>query len=187
MGSGDGPQEGEKGFGNFLPALVGSGMSGVGIGDISRSLSGTSDPDAMVTTDEGYVGQSGNVSVWLSWEEPVDMDLEIWDASGDEFLLSSFSVFGEDVLNGALGDEYFEFRATDYDDFSSGSFVVSAYFADMEATQGDEAWTTLSVQDVDGRVTTYSKWILWEPGYDQWHAIRIDAATGDTTPIDEFH
>jgi hypothetical protein len=147
----------------------------------------TTTPGAVIHSETGGpTGATTPVSVWLSWSEPVDMDLEIWDASGDSQLNSAYSLSGSDIGNGADGDEYFEFkRYGEYDDYSSGEYVVSVYFASFLADQ-DEARVTVTVQAADGSTETWEKTVLWDPGMDQWHAFRIDAVSGQTVEIDQF-
>ena len=158
------------------------------LGEAARSSSDTTAPGSMVTDDRGLVGEAGDVAVWLSWDEPVDMDLELWGASGEEFLGSAYLYAGDDITVGGAGDEYFEFRAYDVEDFSTGRYVVSVYFAGLDPSgTRDSAYVTLTVQDRDGRVQTFKKTVLWEPGYDQWHAVEIDAVTGAVTPLDEWN
>jgi hypothetical protein len=156
------------------------------IGDIGRAVGGDAPPPA-TSSDEGMVGEAGTVAVWLSWNEPVDMDLEIWDASGEEFLTSAYAYSGNDLTTGGQGEEYFEFTSYAGQDFSSGEYVVSAYYVGSDSGNNPDAMVTMTVQDVNGNVQSFTKTIKWDPGYDQWHAGRIDAGTGTFTQLDEWY
>ena len=144
------------------------------------SLLGSSDEATEVTPDSSLPAvEKGVVRVELAWTDPVDMDLEIWDAEG-QAAITSAGLENEDVTDGTEGSEYFDFTG----DYAEGEYVVSVYFA--ESTQViDSAEVTLVVTNSSGQVETYSKTISWEQGQDQWHAVKIDAATGDITVVDE--
>lgn len=140
------------------------------------------------TAPSGTPARSGVTRVELSWSERVDMDLEIWNASGQNLLERSFNLCGEDVKDGTAGREWFEFRRFDAsDDYSSGVYVVSLYFAARpDNSSVDQARATITVTKPDGTTLTRQKTINWDPGRDQWHAFSIDAATGAVTDKDEF-
>jgi hypothetical protein len=170
---------------------VGAGFwffnQGDNIGEIGRSLSDEPAPPGMTQTDEGMTGQAGTVAVWLSWDAPVDMDLEIWDAAGESMIAAAYQYSGDDIQTGGVGDEYFEFsNYSDYD-FSTGEYVVSAYYVGSDDGSDPDATVTLTTQDIDGRVQTFTKTVRWDPGYDQWHAVRIQASTGQVTTVDEWY
>lgn len=169
--------------------LVGVGLFyfvGRNAGEIGRSLSDSPGPGAMSVQDQGYVGESGSVAVWLSWDTPVDMDLEIWDAAGENMIAAASEYAGQDITSGADGDEYFEFTTYRDRDFSTGEYVVSIYYWGSDDGSNPDTEVTVTAQDADGRVQTFTKTVKWDPGYDQWHAFRIDAATGAITPMDTF-
>lgn len=124
----------------------------------------------------------------LTWDEEVDMDLEIWDAAGENLLERSFNLCGEDVKVGSDGREWFEFKKySDEDDYASGNYIVSLYFADRpEGSTVEQARATLTVTKTDGTTVTRTKVIDWEPGRDQWHAFSINARTGAIVDKDRF-
>lgn len=144
-------------------------------------LPGTSDSGDDPGTSDG----TGVVKVTLSWGGPADMDLEIWDNPGDELLFRASEYIGTDILKGDDGDEFFEFRQYGGDDYSAGSYVVSVYFANEEEV-AESASVTLTVVRANGSEVTRTGTVYWEPGRDQWHAFRIDAATGDIEDIDQY-
>jgi hypothetical protein len=149
-------------------------------------LTSTTEPTAAVYEQvSGPTGQTDTVAVWMSWDADADVDLEVWDSTGNAYLGNSYDFGGEDVTTGGLGDEYFEFVNHGSDgDFGSGSYVVSAYFVDGTASETD---VTLTVQAADGSVETYTRTVEWSPPHDQWHVVRIDAASGDTEIVDTFY
>lgn len=154
-------------------------------GESLEDVTGTSEPGGVTQTETGGATGSAPVAVWLSWPEGVDMDLEIWDASGDTQLTTASFLVGEDITDGSMGEEYFEFASYDIEDYSTGEYVVSVYYADFSDLEG-EANVTLSVQKADGSTETWAKTVMWDPEFDQWHAFRIDAVTGETVEVDEF-
>ena len=123
--------------------------------------------------------EEGVVRVELAWTDPVDMDLEIWDAEGQSAITSA-GLENEDVTDGTEGSEYFDFTG----EYAEGEYVVSVYFAESTNVV-DSAGVTLIVTNSSGATETYTKTISWEEGQDQWHAIMIDAATGEITVVDE--
>jgi uncharacterized protein YceK len=157
----------------LLVAMV--ALSGCGL------LPGVDDTGDDPSPSEG----SSIVKVTLSWDGPSDMDLEIWDNPGDDLLFRASEYIGTDIIAGDDGDEFFEFRQYGSDDYSAGSYVVSVYFANEEEV-ADSATVTLTVMKADGSEVTRTGTVYWEPGRDQWHAFRIDAATGDFEDIDEY-
>ena len=166
-------------FGLLWSGVLGDAMD---LGELTN----VAEPDAAVYEQvSGPTGGSETVAVWMSWDDDTDVDLELWDSSGNAFLGNSAAFGGDDVTSGGAGDEYFEFVDHGSDgDFGSGSFVVSTYFVDGSA---DETDVTVTVQSADGSVETYTRTVQYLPPYDQWHAFRIDAATGDTEVVDVFY
>jgi hypothetical protein len=141
---------------------------------------GTSDGDSNGDSDNG---SDDAVRVTLKWSEDVDLDLEIWNADGTELVARSFDHSGIDDA-GTGGEEYFDFKDYgDGDDFSTGSYVISVFFADYG--DDDDAGPHVTWTDEDGdpqeRVTS-----MEYIGNDQWHVIQIDAETGNSSDIDEF-
>jgi hypothetical protein len=127
----------------------------------------------------------GVVQVALVWDQAVDLDLEIWDENGVNAITSAGLLTGSDVLDGTKGAEYIDFTDYEDEDLSSGSYVMSVYFAE-EAETVASANARLIVTDADGDVTEYDGEVMWEQGSDQWHAIEIDGATGEFSEINEY-
>lgn len=146
--------------------------------DVATSESSESDPSISARP----------VLVELTWDQEIDMDLEIWDAAGENLLKRSFNLCGEDITVGSGGREWFEFkRYSDEDDYASGNYIVSLYFAGRpEGSTVDRARATLTVTKSDGTTVTRTKVIDWEPGRDQWHAFSINARTGALVDEDRF-
>lgn len=143
-------------------------------GDSSDAGSSAMGPDNNPAVEDGVV------RVTLGWDEPIDMDLEIWDAAGENAETAA-GLENEDIMDGTEGREYFDFTGA----YSDGEYVVSVYFAE-EMNVVESANATLEVIKADGSTETRSSEIMWEEGSDQWHAFSIDAATGDIADIDEF-
>ena len=97
------------------------------VGCGSSTDSGESPPDKDVTQgpDTTPALEDGVVRVTLGWAEPVDMDLEVWDADGQTALTSAGNE-NEDVLDGTKGREYVDFTG----DYGEGEYVISVYFAE---------------------------------------------------------
>ena len=132
-------------------------------------------------------GEPGAVKVTLSWDAPVDMDLEIWDSQGQNLLFRVFDKIGSDCSDGSA-DEYFIFQKYGAEDYTAGKYVVSVFFFtdDSTTTSLTSADITLTVTKADGTVETIPKTIYREEGRNQWHAFRIDAATGAMETIDDY-
>jgi hypothetical protein len=142
------------------------------------------DGDSDESADSGGEASTsdGPVRVTLTWSEDADLDLEIWsgDESQGELLTRAFALSGADDV-GPDGMEYFDFE--DYgsgDDFSTGEYVVSVYFADY--TDDDRAVAHLEVEP-SGEIAEAGMEFI---GQDQWHAFSVDAETGEIEMIDEF-
>jgi hypothetical protein len=137
-------------------------------------------------TDDGGSSSDGDVRVELAWDDEVDMDLEIWDNQGENALFAASSYAGTDVTDGS-GTEFFEFKQYGDEDFGSGKYVVSVFYAG-QPEDGDipSVPVTLTITKPDGSTETRSGTVFWEAGQDQWHAFRIDAATGAVEDIDEL-
>lgn len=127
------------------------------------------------------------VKVELKWDKPVDLDLEIWDEPGESLKARSFNWCGKDSRDGKKSGEFFVFDRYDTQDFSSGSYVISVFY---KARKGhpeiDRVKAKLVVVKPDGSTVERDKVISWEEGKDQWHAIRVNAVTGEVVDIDAF-
>jgi len=174
-----------------LAALVVLFGCNFGSGDSSSSSSNTagtasSSSAGTASSSSTPVQASGTVKVTLSWDKPIDMDLEIWDSPGQNLKLRSFNQCGSDIQDGTQGSEYFEFKQYGSDNYANGKYVVSVYFAGMGDASIEECFADLEIIKADGSRDTRRRKIFWEAGQDQWHAFRIDAATGNIEDIDEF-
>lgn len=151
-----------------------------------------SGPALTVTPATSAASNRQPVRVSLRWDRPVDLDLEIWDADGVHLLHRAFSQprlnirrenCGTDVTDG-YGEEYWFFKRTSIDDFSSGEYVVSVAFPPTSGTATTAATATLTITQPDGSTVTRSR--LVQMGKTNWHAIKIDAATGAYTIVDKI-
>ncbi len=141
----------------------------------STEAAGTMGPDTTPALIDGVV------RVELGWDEASDLDLEIWDAAGENLVTRALTVNGADITDGTQGREYFDFTG----EYGTGTYVVSVYFAAQNSAP-DSAVATVIVHKANGDTETRSQQILWDPGQDQWHAFSIDAQTGDIVDLDEF-
>jgi len=138
------------------------------------------------TTDSGATDvEAGEVvTVYASWSAPEDLDLKIWDEAGDVPLFPAYQLNDVDVIDGSQGEEYFEFKAYDTGDYSSGKYTASVYFnGEMDA---DAADVTVTVVRPDGSSDSITNSVEWDPALDQWHALVIDAETGEVEFVDEY-
>lgn len=134
------------------------------------------------------------LAVVLTWEGSVDLDLEIW--TEDFQYLGCASVLGEspDITDGAKGEEWFVFEKQPIDfngdtiDFSTGRYVVSAYYFGPEPDDGIGAVdATVKIIYPDGRVDIAQKGELWYSApYDQWFAMLIDVDSQEYKILDLF-
>jgi hypothetical protein len=141
--------------------------------------------------DGGSTAEEGVAVVELTWESPMDLDVEIWDSEGTQQLTAAWAQ-GHDVTSGGEGTEYFEFiefEGTDEGtggDFTTGEYTVFVYVAD-DAGETEAADFELTVTDAEGGVTTYSEAVTAEAPNNLWRGFRIDAATGEIVEeLDEF-
>lgn len=144
-------------------------------------------PDVPVTPDGSVTAPAagtGKVRVELTWSEPIDLDLEIWDAAGQNMVLRSSKVCGSDVQSG--GTEYFVFDRYGSDDYTRGTYVVSVYFANSQRPPTASVTANLKITLPDGRSVQRSGVVHWERGQDQWHAFSIDASTGALSDLNRY-
>ncbi len=131
-----------------------------------------------------YHHQSGDMAAVLQWEGDFDLDLEIWSAELD-FLGTSFDLGDSpDKVTGGGGGEWFVFREHRTHDFSSGSFVVSPYFAGPATDEGVIA--TLITIFPDGSQQVLEQTLYYQPPYDQWFAVLIDIDNQTMEVLDAF-
>jgi hypothetical protein len=148
------------------------------------------------TTDDVvlYDPQPGEFAVVLSWEGNADLDLELW--SEDYELLGTAAMLSgsPDISHGSQGEEWFVFKEHQspgdgsLNDYSSGRYVISAYYWGPEPAEGiGTAEVELSVVFPDGRREVVLTEELWySPPYDSWFTLLIDADSGDFKILDFF-
>lgn len=167
----------------LLIVVAGCSPSG-GTSPDSSSRSKDSDSDSDSSATSAPKPDEGTVQVALSWDEPVDVDLEVWDEDGQEAVTSA-GLVTDDVKDGEDGDEYVDFVEYDEQDLSAGDYVISVYFAEDEG-EIESTNVKLIVTKADGTTDVRTRKLLWEKGKDQWHAFSIDARTGDIEDIDQL-
>ncbi len=132
-----------------------------------------------VSVDESDPGDA--VRVVLEWDDPVDLDLELWEADGETFITSAYTEGSPDVTDGD-GAEYFDLDG----EYGDGEWVLSVYFASTDGPEETEARVTVRRPGQQDVVVTGT--IYYDPDEgDQWHAVRVDADTGDVEVIDRFY
>lgn len=146
---------------------------------------GDGDTAAKFGPNDAPAPAEGVVQVALVWDQAVDLDLEIWDENGVNAITSAGLSNDKDVLDGTKGAEYVDFITYEDTDLSTGTYVVSVYFAE-EAEVTDSATAQLIVTNAEGDVSEYEGTVKWAEGSDQWHAFEIDGATGEFTEINEY-
>ena len=87
-------------------------------------------------------------------------------------------------FNEAKGFGFIEVEGQD-DVFVHFSEIAGDGFKSLDEDQEVEFEISLIVTNSSGATETYTKTISWEEGQDQWHAVIIDAATGEITVVDE--
>lgn len=116
--------------------------------------------------------------VMLEWSGPYDLDLEIWSEDlqyiGDAWWFGGSS----DITHGSQGAEWLAFQ----DEFASGRYVISAYFAGPPTDDAVEA--ILTVVWPDGRRQSIQQTLRYASPYDQWFALEVDADTHEVRVID---
>lgn len=137
------------------------------------------------------------VKVTLSWDQPVDMDLEIWNSAATNLIHRAFPEqrnnwlapnCGQDVTNGQQGKEFFIFKNCGTEDFSNGQYVISVYFAKRpDGSSIDGVFATVTIEAPGKPPVERRRKVMYAEGSDQWHVCRIDAATGAILEdIDQF-
>lgn len=131
----------------------------------------------------------------LQWDSDVDVDLLIFDETGEQPLLASWFVCGPDIQDGS-GAEYFDFQGYDEVsaqtdgpiDLSSGTYIVAAYYCDRPESGPayEKVDVTLTLTTPGGETSQRTKSVGWEPGTDVWQAFEVDAHTGAIVDVDEF-
>jgi hypothetical protein len=128
---------------------------------------------------------SDAVAVSLSWGEDVDLDLEIWDEDGEEYLASAWWYDSDDVTDGS-DNETFDFTDQEGRDFGESTYTVSVLYADRDSgVDIPEVPVTLTVEDASGEREIVSGTVYWDADRVQWHAFRIGAQTGEIVDVDE--
>ncbi len=172
-----------------LLCCIGSAAA-VLIGGVSLFDQAADELSSSITiTDGGNAGvptttADGTVRVELQWNKPVDLDLEIWTGDGNEAITSA-GMENFDSFDGTDSGEYIDFKQLSDVNLSTGTYVVSVYFADSDGSI-PECEVRLIVTASDGTVTERTGTVYWEVGNDQWHAFSINAETGNIVDINEY-
>ncbi|HNW92659.1 MAG TPA: hypothetical protein PKM88_07120 [bacterium] len=171
-----------------VAALLFSCKFGQSGGETAAPAAGTAAATGTTPPAATTPAASSPVKVTLSWDKPIDMDLEIWNAAGTSMIHRAFAQpnlgwnganCGTDVTDGTQGQEFFIFKNIGTEDFSNGQYVISVYFASMGQNSSiSEAFATVTITKPDGTTQPFRRKIQYQPGQDQWHCCRIDATTG---------
>jgi hypothetical protein len=150
------------------------------------TTSGTTSDGTSGSTDSGTSDEAAGevVTVYASWSAPEDLDLEIWDEAGDVPLFATYQLSEVDIVDGAQGEEYFEFKAYDEGDYSTGKYTASVYF--NGEIDSDPVDVTVTVVRPDGGSNSITNSVEWDPEFDQWHALVVDAETGEVEFVDYY-
>ncbi len=121
------------------------------------------------------------VSVTVSWEQPVDVDLFVKDVNG-----SSYSNLKDRDATGGPGDqsETIVFENHGSQDLSHGRYRISAYYASRSGTSWDQVYVTVAMTLPTGAVVERERWVSFDSSADEWHVFEVDAATGEYTVLD---
>lgn len=140
-----------------------------------------------------YQHATGELSVALSWEGAVDLDLEVWNEDF-EYLGDSYGLGpGWDMTSGGQGEEYFVFRnhaeadvTGEHEvprDFGDGRYIVSPFYYSGSERIASASLTVHypdgSTEDLDGDIAEQSPW-------DQWFALLVDVDDTEVKLMDFF-
>lgn len=165
----------------WFPLLIDAETNEVEILDFFADEVGI--PDYAIVADY-YSHKPGDFAVVLSWDQAVDLDLEIWD--GDLSFLGRAAWYGDsyDVFDGRTGEEWFVFKNHYDHDYSTGQYIVSIY-------QHDSALTTTCEAKLTVFLPTGEEFILQQQlqnifPYSQWFAVLIDTDKQSVHVLDKF-
>ncbi len=121
----------------------------------------------------------------LTWDEAVDLDLEIWDSEMDDQLSAAWDQ-GEDVKSAGTEEFYFEdfTPSADFSDgqFSTGTFGVTVFMHDSFGITEDVEFTIV-VHDVFGGQSEYTRTVNVAEPENFWEGFLIDAETGEILEV----
>jgi S1-C subfamily serine protease len=126
--------------------------------------------------------QSGELGVLLEWDGPYDLDLEIW--SQERSFMGNASWLGRSPDAHRGGREWFVFRDYGHQDFSSGRYVISAYFSGPETD--DSVTAKVTIMFPGGKEHSYQQGVSYWPPYDQWWVVEIDVDAETAIGLEPF-
>jgi hypothetical protein len=127
--------------------------------------------------------------VTLTWAEDADLDLEIWNETGESQLSAAWDQ-GDEVTS--AGTEEFVFEDfTPVGDFSNGQFStgtysVAVFLSDAKAVTEDIEFTVVAYDGFGGRREFRSFVGAAEPD-NFWEGFQIDAETGEILEVYDAH
>lgn len=171
-----------------LGLMIAASVACMGIGDKTPAAPAATPAATSTTaaTSAAAPTTAGVVKVTLTWDKPVDMDMEIWDGEGRNYLFDGSKYCGEDVKTGGGAGEFFEFKQYGTENFAAGKYVVSIFFAARGSESHDRSTAVVTLTKPDGSSVTRQRIVDYTPGQDQWHVFQVDAATGAMTDIDKM-
>ncbi len=136
----------------------------------------------LANEQESFQPQAGELGVLLEWDGPYDLDLEIW--SQERSFMGDASWLGRSPDAHHGGREWFVFRDYGHQDFSSGAYVVSAYFSGPETD--DAIVATVTVVFPDGQKRSFQQEVSYRPPHDQWWVVEIDVDARTARELEPF-
>ncbi len=122
------------------------------------------------------------VSVTVSWQQPVDVDLIVKDAVGGQ----SYGHLKDRDATGGAGQqsETIVFRDHDGEDLSRGTYQVIAFYAGRAGTDSDEVQVTVTMTLPTGAVIERQRLVDFDTGSDEWYVFEVDSLTGQYGDLD---
>ncbi|OPL07570.1 MAG: hypothetical protein AVO33_04535 [delta proteobacterium ML8_F1] len=153
-----------------------------GVGDYFESryhAQGGETEDSVKGVD--YKWMPGNFAVVLSWEDSIDLDLELW--TGDLEFVGHVSSYGRspDIVDGSQGDEWIILNDTGIE---LEDYIIAVYNNDW--TKEDETELTLEIYYPDGHIEEISAVIYSVIPYDQWYGFKLNTRTLTVKHLDFF-
>lgn len=116
------------------------------------------------------------VSVTVSWNDPVDIDLGATDSNGNDVGYLK----DQDAMSDASDrSETLEFTTYDDADLTSGTYEITAYYAGMGDTDLQQVNITVTLTLPTGAEVDFNRMVDYDGGSDMWHVISLDSATGE--------
>lgn len=119
--------------------------------------------------------------VVVSWEQPVDVDLKVYDMSGN-----SWSEHKDRDATGGAGEQSETLEFTEYEgaDLSTGRYQIAVFYASTGDTDLSEVDVTVSLTLPSGAVVERSGWVDFDSMSDEWYVFELDPATGEYSELD---